>query len=52
VVEGLQGLGLTGVKVADVEKALLLLFPAGIAGKEATDVLPAVYRHFRRQGRA
>ncbi|MEI8197733.1 MAG: hypothetical protein WCI73_17705 [Phycisphaerae bacterium] len=52
VLDGLQGLGMTGMKVADVEKALGLLFPGGIAGKEATDLLPVVYRHFRRQGRA
>ncbi len=52
VLEGLKGLGMAGVKAADVEQALRLLFPTGVAGKEATDLLPVVYRHFRRQGLA
>ena len=50
LIESLMTLGLSKVRSADVERAVSLLYPAGTAGKEVTDVLQPVYRHLRRQG--
>lgn len=50
LLDSLMTLGLSKLRSAEVEGALSLLYPAGTAGKEVTELLQPVYRHLRRQG--
>ena len=50
LVDSLKSLGLTKITVPDVERGLAILYPAGTAGKDVSDVLQPLYRHLRRQG--
>ena len=51
LLEELRGLGLKKVTAGDVERAVAIIFPGGTSGREAaSEVLPAVFRHLKREG--
>ena len=48
----LEGLGLQGLTVAQVEQAFASCFPQGAVGVAESELLRVVYRHLRRSNRA
>ena len=52
LMENLQALGLTGVTVAAVEKAVVECYPKGTVGQDEHEVLRTVFRHLKRSGTA
>ena len=50
VIESLQSLGLTGLTVAVVEKAVAECFPKGTADQDEPNILRTVFRHLKRSG--
>ena len=49
LVDGLKGLGLAGVAVADVAEAVRACYPTGIPADANGEVLRAVFLHLRRR---
>jgi hypothetical protein len=52
LLQPLRSLGLDGVDVAAVERALMECFPTGTDGQEDAAVLRSIFRHLRRPGTA
>jgi hypothetical protein len=50
LMENLQALGLTGLTVAVVEKAVVECFPKGTTGQDEPNILRTVFRHLKRAG--
>ena len=50
LIESLQALGLNGLTMAVVEKAVAECFPKGLTGQDEQDILRTVFRHLKRSG--
>ena len=50
LIESLSSLGLTGLTVAVVEKAVAECFPKGMADQDEPNILRTVFRHLKRAG--
>ena len=50
LMDSLQSLGLTGLTVAVVEKAVAECFPKGTADQDEPNILRTVFRHLKRAG--
>ena len=50
LIASLQALGLNGLTMAVVEKAVAECFPKGTAGQDEHDILRTIFRHLKRSG--
>ena len=49
ILDGVQSLGLISATMAQVGSAMRTLFPQGVAGKDQSEVVRAVFLHLRRR---